>query len=278
MKKSAKKCHFRVIWAQFALICVVFWPLFGCQNATPDNPDYPNCHIPIKAMYTCQPIEIDGRPDEPVWDLAPAYQLYLPLDSEKGTLRPDEPGWVKLAWDEDYLYIALWLNDSDIIAEGTENHIPHFQFGDLAEIFIKNPLSACYREFYVTPAGMKTSYMLPYQAADPVVDDSVAMEVAAAVRGSLNDSSEPDIGWYAEMAIPRRLPACQPGADAGSDADNAETRLISDGWLVMAARYNYTGSLKDERIEFSASSVLPVTSFHLTEHYRPLKLAGPGGR
>jgi hypothetical protein len=89
------------------------------------------------AKFTETPVVIDGRLDDAVWDTATSYPLSLGRDSEARGETLHEPGEVRLAWDNEFLYVGVKYYDSDIVAEGKNDQEHHYQTGDLAEVFLK---------------------------------------------------------------------------------------------------------------------------------------------
>ena len=207
------------------------------------------------AKYCTTPMVIDGKLDEPAWKEAKVYHFYYSKDKSG---EPKENGQIRLAWDDNYVYLGVVLEDSDIIATGDKDQMHHYKYGDLAELFLKPASSTHYWELYVTPAGHKTSFWFP-KRGDITEDYTCGLKVAATCNGTLNDSSDTDVSWTGEMAMPvKDLTAF--GDDFGE----------GEGWRVFVGRYNYTGGL--ENPELSMSPALSKTSYHLTDEYAVLKL------
>ena len=84
----------------------------------------------------------------------------------------------------------------------------------------------------------------------------VRIEVAAKVRGTLNNWSDRDSGYTLEAAIPL------------AELTRFGDRFESDCWQLLTGRYNYSVTLPE--IEYSATSLLPCTNFHLRKCYGTL--------
>ena len=85
------------------------------------------------------------------------------------------------------------------------------------------------------------------------------MIVAANCNGTINDWTDKDTGWTAEMAMPiKDLTANGDTFDAGAD------------WLILIGRYNYSRYI--EYPELSMSPQISQTNFHLLEDYGVLRL------
>ncbi|HEX7009381.1 MAG TPA: carbohydrate-binding family 9-like protein [Phycisphaeraceae bacterium] len=156
----------------------------------------------MTAARAQQPVVLDGRLDDPVWSEAPVYELG-PTPPNSAVL---EGGRVQLAWDDQFLYVAATVLDSDVVAESDEDQAPHFRTGDVVEVFLKPQGKLYYWELYATPHARKTAYFFPSRGRGWLPssgENPIAMHVAAAIDGTLNDWKDRDHGWTAEIAIPQ---------------------------------------------------------------------------
>ncbi|MDZ4199867.1 MAG: carbohydrate-binding family 9-like protein [Kiritimatiellia bacterium] len=214
------------------------------------------------ARRASSPIRVDGLLDEAVWAEAIVYPLMLSKADEEAGKTLTEAGLVRLSWDNDYLYIAIDYLDSDLVAEGEEDHLHHYRLGDLAEVFLKPEGARYYWELYVTPGGNRSTFFFPSRGRQTpsVFDYRFDLPVAAQIRGTLNDWRDTDTGWTAEMAVPvRELTARGASFEAGAL------------WRILVARYNYGEPLTAQ--ELSSTPKLSRTNFHLHEDYAILELA-----
>lgn len=215
----------------------------------------------VKAVYAKVPVTLDGKLDDAVWALAPAYELRLCEDRATAGDILREAGRVRFAWNENYLYAAFEFTDSDVVAEGTEDGQYHFNLGDVAEVFLWPDAHTWYWELYATPNGKQSSFFFPSpgRMLPSTFKDHLHLKVAAEIQGTLNDWSDKDKGWTAEMAIPvKELTA------------RGEAWGPSASWRVLVGRYNYSVHLP--KPELSAMPLLSKTSYHLRDEYAMLKL------
>ncbi|MFW5683163.1 MAG: carbohydrate-binding family 9-like protein [Phycisphaeraceae bacterium] len=214
------------------------------------------------ASFTAEPIELDGRLDEAVWERADVHAFALPGNRGES---PAEGGSVRFAYDETHFYAAFDFTDRDVVQESTQNEEQHFRTGDVAELFLKPADANHYWEFYVTPNGLKTAFFFPSRGRLGL-PSAMAYEsqqrVAASIDGTLNDPSDTDAGWTGEMAIPLEELA-DKGVALSSDHD----------WLVLAARYNYGRHLTTMGAQLSCFPQLRRAAWHLHEQYAPLVLS-----
>jgi hypothetical protein len=218
-----------------------------------------DAHATMHAVFTDGPIHIDGELSETVWRIAPAYPLTISRDRARRGAQLVERGSVQLAHGNEYFYVALRFNDSDLIAEGDADQLHHYLLGDTAELFLKPVHASWYLEMYVTPRGHKTVFFFPdrqraRQGGDFETRD-VGLTVAAKGQAALNESS----GWTGEMAI-SKAKLSTLGMPLSAD----------EPWTILVSRYNYTGCL--ESPELSMCPPLSRTNFHLTEEYATLVL------
>lgn len=227
------------------------------------------CSSPISmiAKYTSEPVVIDGKLDDSAWLNANVYTMNLARDKQAmgHTLRED--GQVMVTWDDDYFYLGIKFQDSDITATGDKDQMHHYRFGDLCELFMKPAAEDNYVELYVTPRGKKTSFYVPYSnynRPSRIVDLLSGLEVAAYVGGgTLNKRDDRDSWWSAEMAMPvKDMEKLGGDVKAGSK------------WRILVARYNYSKLFTDydKEIEFSMVTELSDTSYHLVSEYAWLSL------
>jgi len=160
-----------------------------------ENPLPCTAQAPFVIPRASGPIEIDGRVDEPAWDAIPP----LPLVTHQPTfgLPPSERTEIRLAHDDDYLYLSCRAYDSD--PEGIQ--APSLQRDDGSwtndwcvvnlDTFDDNEKTLV---FGTSPAGIRTDVVFPNDAIGPG-------------SGSWNTFWDAEVqrtseGWFAEIRIP----------------------------------------------------------------------------
>lgn len=234
--------------------------LAGCEHQI--NKELAHESHQVQAPFSATPVTVDGKLDEPIWKVSPKYTLSLPGDADGVDVQ--EPGTIQFAFDRDNFYVAATFNDSDVIAEGTEDQLHHYLLGDLCEIFLKPEDQSWYWELYATPLGKKSSFFYPSRGrlGMPSCEDAdFEMMVASHCDGSLNDWTDVDKLWTSEMAIPiKELTA------------RGETFGPGSKWRVSAGRYNFSKYLSQR--ELSSFPQHSKTDFHRYEEYAILDLQG----
>ncbi len=239
----------------------------GCSRES-TSPDVAPRAIRCEALYSETPILIDGRLDEAVWKKCPSFRLSALRDNKDST-EVQEPGDVRFAWDDTYFYIAASFKDSDIVAEGHRDQLHHYRLGDVCELFLKPDGQSWYWELFATPKSKKTCFWYPSRGRlglpSCFADSGSGLEVAAQLSGTLNDWTDVDEGWTAEVAVPIKELTSR-GEKFGPGAT----------WHLCVGRYNYSKNL-DNR-ELSTFPGLSRTDFHLFEEYSVLHLLDVSGR
>jgi hypothetical protein len=192
--------------------------------------------------YTCcrtsHKIEIDGRLDKPAWREAPRSPRFVDLASGVPGLLDTR---MAALWDDENLYAAFWVGEPNVQARldkrdslvWTENDVEIFIGGeDCYYEFEINALGTVYEVFYIWQDALKegSRFDLPeFDLRTRSVDvlggfqdgmrygkhprgrrwafmdwDLPGMRAAVQVRGTLNDASDIDEGWTAEIAFPWR--------------------------------------------------------------------------
>lgn len=217
----------------------------------------------VQAEYTASPVRIDGKLDDAVWQKAAVYQMNLSADKEKAGDRLEEGGQVQFAWDKKYFYLAVTFTDSDIVAKGDKDQLHHYRLGDVCELFLKPGNKIWYWELYVTPRSKKTTFWFP-RGPGSLENYKSGLVVAAKNFGTLNNRTDKDTKWTAEMAMPVK-DLCARGETFGPGSD----------WRVFVGRYNYSNYLRSgNETELSMIPQLSKTNYHLINEYAHVDFVG----
>ena len=247
-----------------SMSCICLFVTAGCHNKkdahcyTKDTK--PN--VVLDAMYSASPVKVDGKLDDDVWQRATVYQMSLSADKEKAGDRLEEGGRVQFAWDKEYFYLAVTFTDSDIVAEGDKDQLHHYLLGDVCELFLKPGDRIWYWELYVTPRSRKTTFWFP-RGPGSLEDYKSELVVAAQNSGTLNDRTDKDTEWTAEMAMPVK-DLCARGETFGPGSD----------WRVFVGRYNYSNYLRSGETELSMTPQVSETNYHLINEYGRVNFVG----
>ncbi len=179
----------------------------GCTQRKPIDDHPPS--LPQPREYECYraggPVEIDGRIDDAAWTQAPWTEPFVDIE---GAAKP-KPRYqtrAKLLWDDEYLYIAVDMEEPHVWGTLTQRDSIIFHDNDF-EVFIDPDSDA--RDYYeVEVNALNTIFDLllkrTYIDGGPALHDwnLRGLKTAVHVDGTLNDSSDTDSGWSVELAMP----------------------------------------------------------------------------
>jgi hypothetical protein len=161
--------------------------------------------VPPLSEYSCHrtlgPIKIDGVLDEASWTKAVgtgAFRLYHGQDFSD--LRTE----AKLLWDDERLYIAINVADTDVRATRKLRDDDIFA-EDCVEFFIMEQYRKDRQHYLEYEINALNTQFDAYNLA-PLQGilgwDSRGWKSAIKVHGTLNNSKDVDQGWTVEMSIP----------------------------------------------------------------------------
>jgi hypothetical protein len=211
----------------------------GAEEAMDPKTRY-GCDESELAHYTCRRaphrMAVDGRLDRPGWREAERSRRFVDLvTGVPGFL---ETRMASL-WDDEFLYVAFWVSEPNVRARlaerdalvWTENDVEIFIGGeDCYYEFEINALGTVYEVFYVWQDALKKGSRFdtpefeltgrrvdvlggfqdalrwgkhPHGARWAFMDyDLPGLRAAVQVQGTLNDATDVDEGWTAEIAFP----------------------------------------------------------------------------
>jgi hypothetical protein len=234
------------------------------QGDTLTHPPCVESEIPHYIAYrTATKPQIDGRLDEFVWQNAPPSPRFRDLIKGSETIHDTRAA---VLWDDEYLYVAYWIEEPDLQATLTERDAPIYQNNDV-EFFIAgsdayyefeiNAFGTIYEVFFVWDEAYKAgSYdtiegLAVGQAGSKAFNgvgykshprgprtgffawDFPGLQSAVYLDGTINDSSDRDRGWTVELALPWEGMAVLAMGDKRSLPPKDE-----DVWRMDFSRFN----------------------------------------
>lgn len=215
---------------------------------------------------------IDGKLDEEAWQKAPRTARF---GGTRGGPGPDGNSWARVLYDEQYLYVGLYGEDTDVWGDLKDRDSDTWT-QEVFEVFIDPDGDAKdYVELQVTPNNVVFDARFPVKLGtgtgsqreqiDAARTWNSAMQTAVFVDGTVNDNSSPDKSWSVEMKIPfTDLPGGAP--------------KIGATWKANFYRFDAPRGADGKPTGQVAWSWSPAHGFfHNVEHFGTLRfLGGPG--
>lgn len=156
-----------------------------------------------------EPLTIDGKLDEASWEKAAWTDDFIDIQGAQMP-KPRFRTRAKMLWDDEYLYIAAYLEEPHVWGTITERDAVIFHDNDF-EVFIDpDGDTHYYYEFEMNALNTIWDLMLtaPYRdGKNPVLNawDIRGIKTGVHVDGSLNYPMDQDKGWSVEIAMPWKV-------------------------------------------------------------------------
>jgi hypothetical protein len=234
----------RLMAHRLAIPGILAW---ACSVAiVPTGPGQRLEPAPAARTYVCvrvpDPPVIDGRLDDTAWTDVRWSEPFVDIEGDRKPTPPLRTR-MKLAWDDEYLYVAGVLEDPHVWSTITERDAVIYQDDDF-EIFLDPDGDTHeYYELEINALGTVWDLFLvrPYRDGGPALHgwDIAGLRSAVAVDGSLNDASDEDRGWTVELALP--WAALAEAAPGGRPPD------AGDHWRINFSRVDWDMEVADGR-------------------------------
>jgi hypothetical protein len=153
---------------------------------------------PLQVVKITGGITFDGVPDEDVWKQVPSLKMimHMPVFGNE----PSESSVIKIAYDDDYLYISGILNYKDpstvrAIGKKRDYSTPSCDwFGAVLDSFNDRENAVA---FWTNPNGIRSDGTVKNDLADPNSDINFSWNTFWDVKTVINGN-----GWSAEFRIP----------------------------------------------------------------------------
>ncbi len=197
-------------------------------------------------------ILLDGILDEEEWDIAPWSEHFVDIEGTHIT-NPRFGTWMKMLWDNDYLYVAAFLEEPHVWGTYNKRDMVVFHENDF-EIFIDPQ----YEIFTGHEANHQSYYEIEFNVIGTVFDLYLTKEyrkggiahhewnceglvgVLNSV-GTQNNHKDEDTGWYVEIAIPFKClrPPSTVQNDVTENIRDGLSPLEGDRWRINFSRVEW---------------------------------------
>lgn len=217
-------------------------------------------------------LKIDGELNEKSWAETPWTQYFIDIEGESKP-SPEYKTRVKMLWDDKYLYIAtemeephLWANKQAV----TDNIFRDNVF----KIFIdpNNDMNDDF-EIQINPNNLMLFLIMnkPYRdGGTPLTGWSpIGLQSAVKLNGTINNSSDKDSGWIAEIAIPFGSLSFNPKDTRRNTG--FRINFLRTGWDFTVQKNVYTKALdssgKPRPPHYSVWTSQGLINMHLPERW-----------
>jgi hypothetical protein len=250
----------------------------GSSPAAPQPPDQrkPQRTIPPDVVeddivtrravcrWAAQPPVLDGKLDDKCWQKGAVIDHF----ASYWTKTPRAGTFAYLVWDDDALYYAGSMTDSELRSYGTKRNDTLWD-GDVFELFLKPSADKpAYFEFQANPKMFVFEMAFPRRGAELGAYTEAPLlgnKAVVALDGTLDQSGDRDRGWTVEGRIP------------WSAFANGEAKpKPGDEWFFAICRYDY--GPEGTKPVLMSSAPLTQPNFHRYEDYGKLRFEGPRER
>ncbi|WP_430809405.1 MULTISPECIES: carbohydrate-binding family 9-like protein [unclassified Carboxylicivirga] len=210
------------------------------EEALEGKVDLPPFHPKQYVCYrTAEALNIDGKLDEAAWQQAPWTDLFVDIEGDKRPA-PSLATRAKMLWDDNYLYIAAYLEEPHLWATITERDAVIYYDNDF-EVFIDpDGDTHGYYEFEVNAFNTVWDLMLakPYRDGGPAINhwDINGLKSAVHLQGTINQPDDLDEGWSIEMAFP---------LDVLNEYNGGVPAKAGNQWRINFSRVQWQLDVKD---------------------------------
>jgi len=241
--------------------------LVGCsERSAPTIPASPPVVRAGECRWRADALTLDGQLDDVGWKNAQVLTDYAVFWQHRA---PRTKSRAMLLWDDEYLWFAGDMEDSDLYADIEQRNGMTWS-NDVFELFFKpHKEKLTYYEFQVNALNTQLELFLPsrgaggYQRFGPTT--RLGMESAVKLHGTLNQWQDQDKGWTVEGRIPWTAFTASGGKPTAGSS-----------WSFALCRYDYSTAF--ERVDLSSTAPLTQADFHRYEDYSVLTFTPAKGR
>lgn len=193
---------------------------------------------------TPEPLDINGRADEPAWGKVDWTDEFIDIEGP-GKPRPGFKTRVKMLWDTEFFYIFARIDEPHIWGTLKKHDSVIFYDNDF-EVFI-DPDGDTFRYYELEINALGTAWDLfldrPYRDQNCALFywDIRGLKKAVSIDGTLNQPNDTDQGWNLEIAIPWSvLQECAP---------ESRPPVAGEYWRVNFSRVEWQVEIVDGKYQ-----------------------------
>jgi hypothetical protein len=244
----------------------------GPPRVVSEDAPSPATHPPRRyaSPYATTPIVIDGRLDDAGWSRASWSDVFVDIEGDRKP-RPRHDTRMKIAWDDQFLYVGARLDEPHVWGTLTEHDEIVFHDNDF-EVFI-DPDGDRAEYYEVEVNALNTIFDLLLERT--YIDGGPAkhgwhldgMKTAIHVDGTLNDPSDTDRAWSVELAMPWTTlaeRANRPSPPNPGDEWRINFSRVQWRHMIVDGAYEKIPDLAEDNWVWSPQGVV---NMHLPEHW-----------
>lgn len=253
----------------------------GCSQSSAGVGERANSSQRLPREYDCRraadAILVDGRLREASWERAPWSDDFADIEGFDKPV-PRFRTRMKMLWDDRFLYVAAELEEPHVWATLRQHDEIVFNDNDF-EIFIDpNGDEREYYEIETNAYGTIFDLFLvrTYLRHGPALHDwdMRGLRKGIHIDGTLNDSSDTDVGWTVEFALPwRSLKEAAGCAAPPNRGDVWRMNFSRVEWQhdVVGGRYQRVPNTKEDNWVWSPQGVIDM---HRPQHWGRVRFLG----
>lgn len=231
--------------------------LVACQSRLCVDPTVRGPAV-YEAPKLAAPPTIDGALDDAAWNDVPWTEEFL-RSNVRATARHKTRA--KLAWDDRFLYLAFEAEDDEILTPFDADDSNMYE-SEVVELFVDaDGNQRTYDEIELNPRDRLFDARFPARRQRMDLPWASGTRHAVKVDGTVNDASDVDRGWTAELAVPIGNLSAVPHVPP----------LPGDRWRINLYRLDHGRGF----VEGLAWSPPLVGDFHALDKFGTLVFAGP---
>ncbi|XP_065836793.1 uncharacterized protein, partial [Oscarella lobularis] len=205
-------------------------PCFTQAGALP----FPKSYV-VYHLAETEKIAVDGHLDETAWSGVPWTDRFIDIQGSEFT-RPRFDTMAKMRWDDEYLYVGAYMQETDVFANQTEHNSVVFYDNDFEVFTNPNGSTHMYKELEINAINTTWDLELnkPYMnGGSPNSSwEMPTMKSATFVDGPINNPLIKNHFWTVEMALPLK--------DLAKDATNINVPpKEGDQWRINFSRVEW---------------------------------------
>jgi ketosteroid isomerase-like protein len=216
------------------------------------------------AHKVAHPPVIDGRLDDSAWKQLPWTDDFQDIEGAQKP-RPRFRTRAKMAWDDEYFYVAARMEEPHVWGTLTQHDSVIFHDNDF-EIFIDpDGDNHEYYEFEINALNTGWDLFLPRPYKDGGKADNgweiPGLKTAIHIDGTLNDPGDTDDGWSVEIALPwqvLRQFAHRPAPPNDGDQWRINFSRVEWRHQVVDGKYSKVPNRKEDNWVWSPQGIIDM--------------------